>query len=157
MFDDLIEKALLETNIKNQEKIYFDIQKLAMDWAVDIFQAELLGRHYEQRWLVGWFNNPAYPGEYFYWYRKGVTTAGASEGTAASQTKQIYKSGALVAWVTVENLGPSDVELICKDKISDSTKLIGKGGRASCWLFGTGATADVHFKGPANIKFEYSP
>jgi len=110
--------------------------------------------------LLGWFNSPVYPGEYFFWLWKGSPSAGTSEGTAASQTKQIYKSdksGSLIAWVTVENLGPSDVELICKDKISESSKLIGKGGRASCWLFGKDATADVHFKGPANIKFEYWP
>ncbi len=157
LFDDLIDKALNETDVKKAEKIYFELQKLAIDWAIDLFQAELLGRHYEQPWLLGWFSNPAYPGDYFFWYWKGVATAGTSEGTAAGQTKQIYKSGALVAWVTVENLGPSDVELICKDTISESKKLIGKGGRASCWLFGTGATADVQFKGPANIKFEYSP
>jgi hypothetical protein len=43
MFDDLIEKALLETNIKNQEKIYFDLQKLAIDWAIDIFQGGAVG------------------------------------------------------------------------------------------------------------------
>jgi peptide/nickel transport system substrate-binding protein len=74
MFDDLIEKALLETDLKKAEKIYFDLQKLAIDWAIDIFQAELLGRHYEQPWVKGWFNNPAYPGEWFYWLFKGVAT-----------------------------------------------------------------------------------
>jgi peptide/nickel transport system substrate-binding protein len=72
MFDDLIEKALLETDLKKAEKIYFDLQKLAIDWAIDIFQAELLGRHYEQPWLAGWFNNPAYPGEYFFWFWKAL-------------------------------------------------------------------------------------
>lgn len=71
LFDDLIEKALLETNIKNQEKIYFDIQKLAMDWAVDIFQAELLGRRYFQPWVKGWYHNPAYPGDWWFVLSKG--------------------------------------------------------------------------------------
>ncbi|MEM4724396.1 MAG: ABC transporter substrate-binding protein [Candidatus Hadarchaeum sp.] len=71
MFDDLIEKALVETNIKNQEKIYFDIQKLAMDWAVDIFQAELLGRRYFQPWVKGWYHNPAYPGDWWFVLSKG--------------------------------------------------------------------------------------
>ncbi len=71
LFDDLIEKALLETNVKNQEKIYFDIQKLAMDWAVDIFQAELLGRRYFQPWVKGWYHNPAYPGDWWFVLSKG--------------------------------------------------------------------------------------
>jgi peptide/nickel transport system substrate-binding protein len=80
MFDDLIEKALLETDLKKAEKIYFDLQKLAIDWAIDIFQAELLGRHYEQPWLAGWFNNPAYPGEYFFWLWKAPVIAAAGPG-----------------------------------------------------------------------------
>lgn len=71
MWDDLIEKGLLETDIKKQEKIYFDIQKLAMDWAVDIFQAQLQVRHYERTWVQGWYYNPAYPGEWFYALSKG--------------------------------------------------------------------------------------
>jgi peptide/nickel transport system substrate-binding protein len=24
------------------------------------------GRHYEQRWVNGWYYNPVYPGTYFY-------------------------------------------------------------------------------------------
>jgi peptide/nickel transport system substrate-binding protein len=71
LFDDLIEKALLETNIKNQEKIYFELQRLAIDWAIDIFQAELLGRRYFQPWVKGWYHNPAYPGDWFFVLSKG--------------------------------------------------------------------------------------
>jgi peptide/nickel transport system substrate-binding protein len=71
MFDDLIEKALPETDLKKAEKIYFDIQKLAMDWAVDIFQAELLGRRYFQPWVKGWYHNPAYPGDWWFVLSKG--------------------------------------------------------------------------------------
>lgn len=71
LFDDLIEKALLETDLKKQEKIYFELQKLAMDWAIDIFQAELLGRRYFQPWVKGWYHNPAYPGDWFFVLSKG--------------------------------------------------------------------------------------
>ncbi|MFN4217864.1 MAG: ABC transporter substrate-binding protein [Candidatus Bipolaricaulia bacterium] len=71
MFDDLIEKALLESDVKKQEKIYFDIQRLAIEWAVDIFQAELLGRRYFQPWVKGWYHNPAYPGDWFFVLSKG--------------------------------------------------------------------------------------
>lgn len=71
MFDDLIEKGLLEPDLKKQEKIYFELQKLAMDWAIDIFQAQLQVRHYEQTWVQGWYYNPAYPGEWFYVLSKG--------------------------------------------------------------------------------------
>lgn len=71
MFDDLIEKALLESDLKRAEKIYFDIQRLAIEWAVDIFQAELLGRRYFQPWVKGWYHNPAYPGDWFFVLSKG--------------------------------------------------------------------------------------
>jgi peptide/nickel transport system substrate-binding protein len=104
MFDDLIEKALLETNIKNQEKIYFDLQKLAIDWAIDIFQAELLGRHYEQRWLAGWFNNPAYPGEYFFWFWKGQAE---TKSLKANETFEINVPAGQTIWLY--NAGPGKV------------------------------------------------
>jgi peptide/nickel transport system substrate-binding protein len=71
LFDDLIDKGLLEPNLQRQEKIYFELQKLAMDWAIDIFQAQLQVRHYEQTWVQGWYYNPAYPGEWFYALSKG--------------------------------------------------------------------------------------
>jgi peptide/nickel transport system substrate-binding protein len=114
LFDDLIEKALLETDLKKAEKIYFDLQKLAIDWAIDIFQAELLGRHYEQPWLLGWFNNPAYPGEYFFWYWKGTaasTTALRGDGKDAGdiavdqgKTVWLYNAGpgTVVAEIVVQ-------------------------------------------------------
>jgi peptide/nickel transport system substrate-binding protein len=66
MFEDLIWIALVETNLKKQEKIYFDLQKLAIDWAIDIFQVEPLRRRYFQPWVKGWYHNPAYPGDWWF-------------------------------------------------------------------------------------------
>jgi hypothetical protein len=106
MFDDLIEKALLETNIKNQEKIYFDIQKLAIDWAVDIFQAELLGRHYEQPWLAGWYNNPAYPGEWFYALSKTEPTILKVKSPTSGKVQWIHKTG---SQISICNPGPQPI------------------------------------------------
>jgi peptide/nickel transport system substrate-binding protein len=112
MFDDLIEKALLETDLKKAEKIYFDLQKLAIDWAIDIFQAELLGRHYEQPWLAGWFNNPAYPGEYFFWYWKGQSGGVPQNVPPTSVELQGSQQVTLKGYhIWVKNHGPGDLEI----------------------------------------------
>jgi peptide/nickel transport system substrate-binding protein len=66
MFDDLIEKALLETDLKKAEKIYFELQSKAWDWAIDLFIVEPTGRRYFQPWVKGWYHNPAYPGDWWF-------------------------------------------------------------------------------------------
>ena len=45
---------------------YETLQTTAMDNAVDIFLVQAVGRHYEQLWVDGYYNNPAYPGNWFY-------------------------------------------------------------------------------------------
>jgi peptide/nickel transport system substrate-binding protein len=71
LFDDLIEKALLERDLKKAEKIYFELNKLALEYAINIQNVQLQWRRYEQPWVNGWFYNPAYPGTYVYWLSKG--------------------------------------------------------------------------------------
>jgi peptide/nickel transport system substrate-binding protein len=71
LFDDLIEKALLETDLKKAEKIYFELQSKAWDWAIDLFIVEPTGRRYFQPWVKGWYHNPAYPGDWWFVLSKG--------------------------------------------------------------------------------------
>ncbi|GEM_PF-50431 len=106
LFDELIERARVEPDLEKQEKIYFELQRLSIDWAIDIFQAQLLGRHYEQPYDAGWFYNPAYPGPFFFWYWKVYPEAAELE---ASQEMSLEP-----AWrVWVYNAGPGEVEVTC--------------------------------------------
>lgn len=74
LFDDLVLKAKKEPDQKiggKAEKIYFELNRLAMEYAINIQNIQLQVRRYEQVWVKGWFYNPAYPGTYVYWLSKG--------------------------------------------------------------------------------------
>ena len=71
LFDELIEMASRETDFAKAEKLYFELNRLAHEWAINVGHIQLLARHYEQLWVQGWYYNPAYPGEYFYVLWKG--------------------------------------------------------------------------------------
>jgi peptide/nickel transport system substrate-binding protein len=74
LFDDLIVKAKKEPDQRvggRAEKIYFELNRLAMEYAINIQNIQLQVRRYEQVWVRGWFYNPAYPGTYVYWLSKG--------------------------------------------------------------------------------------
>ena len=74
LFDDLVVKAKKEPDQTiggRAEKIYFELNHLAKEYAINIQNIQLQVRRYEQVWVKGWFYNPAYPGTYFYWLSKG--------------------------------------------------------------------------------------
>jgi peptide/nickel transport system substrate-binding protein len=71
LFDELIDMAARETDFAKAEKLYFELNRLAHEWAINVAHIQLLARHYEQVWVRGWYYNPAYPGEYFYVLWKG--------------------------------------------------------------------------------------
>jgi peptide/nickel transport system substrate-binding protein len=71
LFDELVEMAARETDFAKAEKLYFELNRLAHEWAINVAHIQLLARHYEQVWVRGWYYNPAYPGEYFYVLWKG--------------------------------------------------------------------------------------
>lgn len=74
LFDDLIVLAKKEPDQRKggkAEKIYFELNHLAKEWAINIQNIQLQFRRYEQVWVKGWFYNPAYPGTYVYWLSKG--------------------------------------------------------------------------------------
>lgn len=45
---------------------YEELQRMAVENAIDIFLAQAVGRRYEQLWAKGWYLNNAYPGPWFY-------------------------------------------------------------------------------------------
>ncbi len=74
LFDDLVDKAKKEPDQRiggKAEKIYFELNRLAKEYAINIQNIQLQVRRYEQVWVKGWFYNPAYPGTYVYWLSKG--------------------------------------------------------------------------------------
>ncbi len=46
--------------------IYQQLTQMDYDEAIAIRLAVATGRHYEQRWVQGWFYNPIYAGSYYY-------------------------------------------------------------------------------------------
>jgi len=71
LFDELVDLAKKEQDLKKAELLYFELNRLAVDYAINVAHLELLVRRYEQPWVKGWFYNPAYPGDYFYVLSKG--------------------------------------------------------------------------------------
>jgi len=71
LFDELIEMARKELDLNKAKLLYYELQNLAYEYAIDLFMVQPIGRHYEQLWVKGWFYNPAYPGDYFWWLSKG--------------------------------------------------------------------------------------
>ncbi len=75
--DTLVGQALAETNTEKRATLYAQLNKLAVDNALDIFAYTPTQRHYEQLWMNGWYYNPIYSGAgggvagYFYAYSKG--------------------------------------------------------------------------------------
>jgi peptide/nickel transport system substrate-binding protein len=58
----------LTTPFEEAEPCYFDLNRWAIEDAVDIFMVQATGRHYEQLWVNGYYSNPSYP-SWMYLYR----------------------------------------------------------------------------------------
>ena len=66
LFDEKLDAAKTIVHPEEADAAYHEIQQLAVEKAIDIFLIQPTGRHYEQKWVQGWYYNPAYPGTYFY-------------------------------------------------------------------------------------------
>jgi peptide/nickel transport system substrate-binding protein len=64
-WDDLISQANVELDQAKAADMYAQLQKGAIDQAVDIFVEQPTGRHYEQLWLSGWYYNPLFGDPFF--------------------------------------------------------------------------------------------
>ena len=73
--DGLINQALTETDTTKRGALYAQLNKLAIDNALDIFAYTQTNRHYEQLWVNGWYYNPILSGApvsgFYYAYGKG--------------------------------------------------------------------------------------
>lgn len=63
---DNISRAVAQTDPQMRTQIYHEFNKLYYEQVPAILLFQSLGRHYQQRWVNGWYGNPVFPGPYFY-------------------------------------------------------------------------------------------
>lgn len=69
--DALIEAGVAETDDNKRIEIYWKLCNIYFEDAVSFPLVQATGRHWERDWMEGWYNNPIYPGSYYYHYWKG--------------------------------------------------------------------------------------
>ena len=65
-FTDLVNAGIATADPAEREAIYFELQELHHELAIQITLAQGQGSRYEQRWVNNWYYNPAYFGTYYY-------------------------------------------------------------------------------------------
>ena len=65
-FKEIINRGVGEADPAKRAEIYHEFNDLYYDTAPVILLATSQSRHYEQRWVEGYFWNPIFPGVYFY-------------------------------------------------------------------------------------------
>lgn len=65
-FEEIIDRGVAEQDPDGRAAIYREFNDLFYEQAPVILLYQSLGRHYQQRWVRGWYNNPLFPGLYFY-------------------------------------------------------------------------------------------
>jgi len=65
-FQDIINRGVAEPDPAKRATIYAEFNKLYYDQVPTVLLAVPVGRHYEQRWVQGYFYNPIYTGFNFY-------------------------------------------------------------------------------------------
>jgi peptide/nickel transport system substrate-binding protein len=66
LFGDLVNKGVSASDPAERQKIYEQLTQVDYDWAPAIRLATPTTRHYEQRWVKGYYFNPVYPHWYYY-------------------------------------------------------------------------------------------
>jgi peptide/nickel transport system substrate-binding protein len=65
-FSPLVQAGAKETDPTKRAAIYAQLNQAFYDNVPTVLLAEALGKHFEQRWMHGWYNNPIYSDVYFY-------------------------------------------------------------------------------------------
>jgi peptide/nickel transport system substrate-binding protein len=69
-FKDFLIRGVEAADPTQRAEVYHGFNQLYYDQAPAILLFLPVERHYQQRWVNGWYHNPAYPGLYFYVLRK---------------------------------------------------------------------------------------
>lgn len=67
-FQELVTAGVMASDPKEREKIYFELQELFHEQAIQITLSQNAGVRYEQRWVEDWYYNSILFGGYFYAY-----------------------------------------------------------------------------------------
>jgi peptide/nickel transport system substrate-binding protein len=67
-FQELVTAGVMAPDPAEREQIYFELQQLFYDTAIQITLAQGAGTRYEQRWVQDWYYNPILFAGYFYAY-----------------------------------------------------------------------------------------
>ncbi|NJN43867.1 MAG: ABC transporter substrate-binding protein [Anaerolineae bacterium] len=65
-YSELVDAGVAATATEDRAAIYLELQEYDYEVAPAIRLAVATGRHYEQRWVGGWYYNPIYPSNYYY-------------------------------------------------------------------------------------------
>ncbi|HEX6384910.1 MAG TPA: ABC transporter substrate-binding protein [Anaerolineae bacterium] len=65
-FQELVTAGVQASDPAEREQIYHELQQLYHEQAIQVTLAQPTANRYEQRWVKGWFNRLARPGDYFY-------------------------------------------------------------------------------------------
>jgi peptide/nickel transport system substrate-binding protein len=65
-FKEIIDRGVAEQNPEARAEIYHQFNNKFYEQALVILMFQSINRQYQQRWVRGWYNNPLYPGLYFY-------------------------------------------------------------------------------------------
>lgn len=107
--DELIDKGVATLDEKEREKIYFEINKLAMDYATHIWLVHPTRRSYQRLWVQGWYDNLLEPGARLGCWWKGPVDSAV---LGAKEKKEILTlTEARHLWFWIENVGPGRVKV----------------------------------------------
>jgi peptide/nickel transport system substrate-binding protein len=65
-FTALVNAGVASADPAAREQIYFELQELHHDLAIQVTLAQAQGSRYEQRWVQDWYYNPIESGVYYY-------------------------------------------------------------------------------------------
>jgi len=70
--DDWINTAITLPDGPGRAALYNNVQQRVFELCPNVIIDQPIGRHFQRDWVVGWYYNPIYPGNYFYnlwkWY-----------------------------------------------------------------------------------------
>jgi peptide/nickel transport system substrate-binding protein len=67
-FQELVTAGVMESDPGKRTQIYYDMQQLFYDTAIQVVLSQATGVHYQQRWVKDWFYRVGQFGGYFYAY-----------------------------------------------------------------------------------------
>ncbi len=84
IFSDLVNKGVAATTDADRAAVYAQLNQIVYDYAPYILGPSAIARHYEQKWMQGWYNNPLYGDFYYYELAKAADAKNPDTITVAT-------------------------------------------------------------------------